>query len=214
MARNKTSVEEKYNAPFPTALRRLMEERCKTQENIANVTGKTRQTVSQYVNGISEPGYDVLVKIADSFDVSLDYLLGRTADPSRMPCAVDDLGLSPKAVDTIEQLEMLDTPNEQIQFRTAAGHALDILNCLLESPDFLKVMEDMLMCFDAYWVETRSRKLEAEDYEAEIDMREAGYTVLTGKEAARFYANEAANSLKTLMYREFPNLVDSCSKDK
>lgn len=214
MARNKTSVEEKYNAPFPTALRRLMEERCKTQENIANVTGKTRQTVSQYVNGISEPGYDVLVKIADSFDVSLDYLLGRTADPSMMPCAVDDLGLSPKAVDTIERLEMLDTPNEQIQFRTASGHALDILNCLLESPDFFEVMEDMLMCFDSYWVDTRSREFEAEDYEAEIDMREAGYTVLTGKEAARFYANEAANSLKTLMYREFPNLVDSCIKNK
>ena len=74
MSRNKTSVEEKYNAPFPTALRALMDERGETQENIAKAAGKTRQTISQYVNGISEPGYDVLVKIADYFDVSLDYL--------------------------------------------------------------------------------------------------------------------------------------------
>ena len=34
--------------------------------------------VSQYIHGISEPGCNTLVKIADYFDVSLDYLLGRT----------------------------------------------------------------------------------------------------------------------------------------
>ena len=214
MARNKTSVEEKYNAPFPTALRRLMEERCKTQENIANVTGKTRQTVSQYVNGISEPGYDVLVKIADSFDVSLDYLLGRTADPSMMPCAVDDLGLSPKAVDTIERLEMLDTPNGQLQFGNASNHALDILNCLLESPDFHEVMGNLLMCFDSFWINASGRQFEGEDYGLEAEMRDAGHIVLKGDSAARFYANEAGNSLRDLVCKEIPILVDSCIKDK
>lgn len=98
MARNKTSVEEKYNAPFPTALRALMDERGETQENIAKAAEKTRQTVSQYVNGISEPSYETLVKIADYFDVSADYLLGRTEDPNRKPCAADELGLTPAAV--------------------------------------------------------------------------------------------------------------------
>lgn len=101
MARNKTPIEEKYNAPFPTALRTLMEERGETQENIAKAAGKTRQTISQYVNGISEPGYDVLVQIADHFDVSTDYLLGRTADPKRSPCATEDLGLSMDAINGI-----------------------------------------------------------------------------------------------------------------
>lgn len=48
-----------------------------TQAQLAEITGKTRQTISQYVNGISEPGYDTLVKIADYFEVSIDYLLGR-----------------------------------------------------------------------------------------------------------------------------------------
>ena len=102
MARNKTPVEEKYNAPFPTALRTLMEERGETQENIAKAAGKTRQTISQYVNGISEPGYDVLIKIADYFDVSIDYLLGRTGDPSRTPCAADDLGLSAAVIEKMK----------------------------------------------------------------------------------------------------------------
>lgn len=214
MARNKTSVEEKYNAPFPTALRTLMEERGKTQENIANATGKTRQTVSQYVNGISEPGYDVLVKIANYFDVSLDYLLGRTDDPSRAPCAVDDLGLSPKAVDAIERLGIFDTPNNQILFRNASSHALDALNCLLESPYFHEVFENLLMCFDSFWINATARHLEGDDFELEEEMRDAGHIVLKGDYAARFYANEAGNSLRDLLCKEIPILVDSCIKGK
>lgn len=103
MARNKTPIAEKYNAPFPTALRKLMEERGETQENIAKAAEKTRQTVSQYANGISEPSYETLVKIADYFNVSVDYLLGRTEDPSRKPCAADELGLTPAAVAYIRQ---------------------------------------------------------------------------------------------------------------
>lgn len=76
MARSKKEVAEKYNAPFPSTLRHLMDERSVTQNDLSDITGKTRQTISQYVNGISEPGYDTLVKIAQFFNVSTDYLLG------------------------------------------------------------------------------------------------------------------------------------------
>mgnify|MGYP004589926473 CR=1 FL=1 len=75
--RNKT-ISEKYNSPFATNIRSLMEERGITQDELAQAVGRTRQTISQYVNGISEPGYDTLVKIADFFNVSADFLLGRT----------------------------------------------------------------------------------------------------------------------------------------
>ena len=74
MIRNNPKSTEKYNTPFPTTLRKLMEERGETQDALASVTSKTRQTVSQYVNGISEPSYITLVKIADYFNVSTDYL--------------------------------------------------------------------------------------------------------------------------------------------
>ena len=134
MARNKTSIEEKYNAPFPTALRALMEERGETQENIAKAVGKTRQTISQYVNGISEPGYDVLIKIADYFDVSIDYLLGRTEDPSRLPCAADELGLSAEAVKTIKNFRN----------RVNVGQdALDALSVLIEKGYFLMLLTNI-----------------------------------------------------------------------
>lgn len=131
MARNKTPVAEQYNAPFPSALRILMKERGKTQENIAKAVEKTRQTISQYVNGVSEPGYDVLVKIADYFDVSIDYLLGRTKDPCRSPCAVDALGISPDIVNWIMSLKNDPTVDSSI------------VNKIFENPSFHCLVYDL-----------------------------------------------------------------------
>ena len=37
-----------------------------------------RSTISEYESGIKQPPISALVKIADYFDVSLDYLAGRT----------------------------------------------------------------------------------------------------------------------------------------
>lgn len=98
MARSKKNIDEKFYAPFPTRLRKIMEERGETQENIAEVVNKSRQTVSQYCNGISEPGYDTLVKISDHFNVSVDYLLGRTNDRSLTPSIYDTIGLSEESI--------------------------------------------------------------------------------------------------------------------
>ena len=82
---------EKSKSHFATTLRLLMDKQpITTQAQLAEITGKTRQTISQYVNGVSEPGYDTLVKIADHFDVSLDYLLGRS-DVASIDLSVQDI---------------------------------------------------------------------------------------------------------------------------
>ena len=76
MGRVKKSFNEKYNSPFAANMRELMKEYGVTQDTLAAKIGRTRQTVCQYVNGESEPGYETLAKIADFFSVSTDYLLG------------------------------------------------------------------------------------------------------------------------------------------
>ncbi|NGP45391.1 helix-turn-helix transcriptional regulator [Bacillaceae bacterium SIJ1] len=48
-----------------------------TQQWIADELGLTRARYSHYENGRSEPDYDTIITIADYFDVSIDYLLGR-----------------------------------------------------------------------------------------------------------------------------------------
>ena len=62
MGRVKKSFNEKYNSPFAVNMRDLMREYGVTQDTLAAKIGRTRQTVCQYVNGESEPGYERLRK--------------------------------------------------------------------------------------------------------------------------------------------------------
>ena len=49
-----------------------------SQTKLANDLFIGRSTMSEYENGNKQPPISVLIKIADYFDVSLDYLAGRT----------------------------------------------------------------------------------------------------------------------------------------
>ncbi len=48
-----------------------------TQKQMAEFLKITQPSYIRYENGSSEPSQENLVKIADIFDVSVDYLLGR-----------------------------------------------------------------------------------------------------------------------------------------
>lgn len=48
-----------------------------TQEKFSSIIGVGRSTLAMYETNKSEPDFTVLQKIADYFDVSTDYLLGR-----------------------------------------------------------------------------------------------------------------------------------------
>lgn len=61
-------------------IKELREKNNKTQLDIAKYLDVTYQTVYKYEKGIAIPPADALVKIADYFGVSLDYLLGRTEE--------------------------------------------------------------------------------------------------------------------------------------
>lgn len=187
-----------------------------TMDEVATATGVSKSLIQSLEddNVNRSVGYDKVAKLAAHYRVTTDFLLGLSDDPFPTPSIVDDLGLSLKAVDAIEQLEMYDTPNGQLQFGNASSHALDILNCLLESPDFHEVMGNLLMCFDSFWIDASGRQFEGEDYGLEAEIRDAGHIVLKGDYAARFYANEAGNSLRDLACKEIPILVASCIKDK
>ena len=49
-----------------------------TQRQMAEFLQIAQPSYIRYENGSSEPSLENLVKIADYFDVSVDYLLGRT----------------------------------------------------------------------------------------------------------------------------------------
>ena len=60
-------------------LRNLISESGKTQVQVASDLGFTQQRFNFYVTGKREPDNETLKNIADYFNVSTDYLLGREA---------------------------------------------------------------------------------------------------------------------------------------
>lgn len=48
-----------------------------TQKKLATYLHCSPGTVSNYENGVHDPGFDILIHLANYYDVSIDYLLGR-----------------------------------------------------------------------------------------------------------------------------------------
>ena len=89
---------------FPSRLRQLLTSANVTQKQLAEVIGVKPQSISQYVDGAASPSYAALIKIADFFHVSTDYLVGRTdvsTDDMSISAIGNTLGLSEKAVSFI-----------------------------------------------------------------------------------------------------------------
>ncbi len=59
-------------------LKDLRKEKNLTQLKLAMELNMSQNTISRYETGEREAGYNELMKIADYFDVSIDYLLERT----------------------------------------------------------------------------------------------------------------------------------------
>lgn len=62
-------------------LKELREKRGMSQVRLAIELDLNQNTISRYESGAREADYRTLIAIADYFDVSLDYLLGRTDNP-------------------------------------------------------------------------------------------------------------------------------------
>ena len=58
-------------------LKTIRKQTNKTQEEIARLLNTSQTTYSKYEAGIHEPNLETLCKLADYYNVSLDYLIGR-----------------------------------------------------------------------------------------------------------------------------------------
>lgn len=63
-------------------IRYMREAKKLTQKDLAERLGTTARTIGFYETGDRNPPIDTLNKLADFFDVSVDYLLGRTDIPN------------------------------------------------------------------------------------------------------------------------------------
>lgn len=66
---------------FPSRLKELRKLWNVSQVRAGEIAGITSKQIQRYEAGESEPTLSVLLALADYFDVSLDYLTGRTDNP-------------------------------------------------------------------------------------------------------------------------------------
>lgn len=61
-------------------LKQLRLEKHLRQDQVARLVNVEKSSISMYENGLRQPSYQTLVRLATVFNVSTDYLLGRTND--------------------------------------------------------------------------------------------------------------------------------------
>lgn len=139
MSRNEVSG---YFKIFPTRLRKLMEEKKLTQDDIGAAIGKTRQSVSKYMNGLTSPTWEDIVIMAKLFKVPTDYLLG-------MPGSIPNPDLDTQAV-----CRLLGVNEDTVSAISYLSRGFpNIINQLFQSTQFLVLIQSIAFlrrsCVDA-----------------------------------------------------------------
>jgi transcriptional regulator with XRE-family HTH domain len=76
---------------FPQRLKQLRTDRELSQEALAKKTGLQPTAISHFENGSRKPSFENLRTIADAFEVSVDYLMGRTDSPDAVLAEGDQM---------------------------------------------------------------------------------------------------------------------------
>lgn len=142
------------------AINTLLAEQNKRQKDLAKELGVTDNTISYFVSGSRTPNLEQITTIADFFNVSTDFLLGRTkahTQNTEIRAICDYTGLSEKAVSNLhlnkaridsalisdqlglesQELEIQETEHIRF-FKRHIGMlkcSLDFINLLIESHD-------------------------------------------------------------------------------
>lgn len=84
--KNKQKGRPKKNDSKGTAfqenLNKLFRKSGERQDAVAKVFGVSRQSFGNWLQGRNQPDYETLIAIANYYNVSTDYLLGRTENPT------------------------------------------------------------------------------------------------------------------------------------
>lgn len=79
------------SSDFSRSLSLLRQEKGVSQRTVAKDLGVSQALLSHYENGIREPGLAFVTKVCDYYNVSADFLLGRTLSRDGTTIAADEL---------------------------------------------------------------------------------------------------------------------------
>ncbi|PWM72240.1 MAG: XRE family transcriptional regulator [Bacillota bacterium] len=103
---------------FGNNLKNLRNEAQVNQKALASQFRVTQATISSWENGRTAPSFEQLIQIADYFDVSVDYLIGRTnIDNNYVYNPQKDIA------DILELLQQTDNREREVIYRLLKEYA-------------------------------------------------------------------------------------------
>ena len=86
-----------------------------TQEEAAKHLQISRQVFANYENEINQPSLEMLCKIADYFNVTIDYLVGRESEDGVVIVSGNELSKDESAL--LDKLRCLDPLNKELAYQ-------------------------------------------------------------------------------------------------
>lgn len=124
---------------FQNIFKRLRTSSKLTQAEMAEKLGISRSTIGMYETGAREPDFETLEKIADFFNVDIDYLLGRTKKTALLPETIGHYYLNDETR-AIAQ-EAFENPELRTLFKVARDIPPERLRAHIEFMKTLKEQE-------------------------------------------------------------------------
>ena len=99
-------------------IKELREKENLNQSKLAEILGFTQQSISRFENGQSEPDLATVIKLANHFQVTIEYLLGMPLDSTIIISKQDYENLKKASIYTKEANDLLQNINNKIETQT------------------------------------------------------------------------------------------------
>lgn len=107
-------------------LKALRQSKGLSQLKLAEQFNISQQSIYKYENGLAEPDFDTLISLANYFDTSVDYLIGRSDSPNIEHVTVE-LPLTSNDISTVLKFSRLNERHKRV--------INEMIDCLYEKED-------------------------------------------------------------------------------
>lgn len=131
------------NSNFPRILSLLRKEKGISQKKAAESLGISQSLLSHYEKGIRECGLSFVLKVAEFYDVSCDYLLGKTANRQGNLISIEDLN-----IENEEKKDLNSKAFKLIYKKKILFCSLNILIEYIKKTNSTAIMEEIFSFFN------------------------------------------------------------------
>ena len=101
-------------------IKELREEKHISQKKLAEVIGTSQRNIGRWENNENEPSYSQVVKLADFFGCSIDYLVGREDDFGNVPVKSNLSVQEQELISAFNKLDLVQRETVLIQIKAVA----------------------------------------------------------------------------------------------